>query len=87
MSRFERFTGVKLTNDEEFPVTVQVVYIVWDQPKSGETQQAVEVTPVGGLSVVPASGTETVKVTGAAKAAVARSAGGPAVSIKAFYSQ
>ncbi|MFE6038658.1 hypothetical protein [Streptomyces sp. NPDC056452] len=87
MSRFERFAGVKLTNDNDFPVTVRVVYIVWDQPEEGDTQQAVEVTPVGGLTVVPAGSTETVKVTGAAKAAVARSSDGPAVSIKTFYSQ
>lgn len=87
MSRFEPFAGVKLTNDNENSVMVRVVYIVWDQPKDGETQQAVEVTPVGGLTVVPAVDTATVQVTGAAKAAVARSSGGPAVSIKAFYSQ
>lgn len=66
---------------------MRVVHIVWNQPKEGETQQAVEVTLVGGLTVVPASGTETVKVTGAVRAAVARSADGPAVSVKAFYSQ
>ncbi|MFD4688940.1 hypothetical protein [Streptomyces sp. NPDC058463] len=87
ISRFERFSKVELTNDNDFPVFVRVVYILWDQPDEGETQQAVEVTPVGGLTEVPASGTAVLDVTGEAKAAVERNSGGPAVSIKAYYSQ
>ncbi|WP_329204075.1 hypothetical protein OG257_00915 [Streptomyces sp. NBC_00683] len=87
ISRFERFSKVEITNDNDFPVFVRVVYILWDQPDEGETQQAVEVTPVGGLTEVPASGTAVLDVTGKAKAAVERHSGGPAVSIKAYYSQ
>lgn len=86
VSKFTRFSQVRLTNTNDMPAAVRVVYIVWDQPAHGDTQQAVEATPVGGLTIVPAQGTAIVKVTGAA-AAVARSSGGPAVSVKAFQSQ
>ena len=86
VSKFTRFSQIRLTNTNDLPAPVRVVYIVWDQPAQGDTQQAVEVTPVGGLTLVPAQGTVIVKVTGAAAAAVARSSGGPAVSIKAFQS-
>ncbi|MET7621311.1 hypothetical protein [Streptomyces sp. NPDC005408] len=87
ITRFERFSKVRLTNEDDFPVFVRVAYIVWDQPPKGVTQQAVEVTAVGGLTVVPPHGTAVVKVTGDAAAAVARSSNGPAVSIKAYDSQ
>lgn len=86
VSKFTRFSQVRLTNTNDMPAAVRVVYIVWDQPAHGDTQQAAEVTPVSGLTFVPPQGTAVVKVTGAAAAAVARSSGGPAVSIKAFQS-
>ncbi|MGI5401315.1 hypothetical protein ACQEVG_18065 [Streptomyces sp. CA-135486] len=87
ISRFERFSRVRLTNEDGQPVFVRVAYVVWDQPPKGVTQQAVEVTAVGGLTAVPAHGTAVVQVTGAAAAAVARHSHGPAVSIKAYNSQ
>jgi hypothetical protein len=87
VSRFTRFSQVRLTNTNDMPAAVRVVYIVWDQPAHGNTQQAVEVTPVGDLTLVLPHGTAIVKLTGAAAAAVARSSDGPAVSIKAFQSQ
>lgn len=87
ISRFERFSAVRLTNEDDFPVSVRIAYILWDQPPTGTTQQAVEVTPVGGLTEVPAHGTSVVQVTGDAVAAVARNSGGPAVSLKAYSSQ
>lgn len=87
ITRFERFTAVRLTNSDDFPVAVRLAYILWDQPPKGATQQAVEITPVGGLTQVPAHGTAVVQVTGKAAAAVARNSYGPAVSIKAYDSQ
>ncbi|MFF3460149.1 hypothetical protein ACFYXH_38815 [Streptomyces sp. NPDC002730] len=65
----------------------RIVHVLWDQPPKGVTQQAVEVTAVGGLTVIPAHGTAVVQVTGDAAAAVARNSNGPAVSIKAHNSQ
>ncbi|MEU0398216.1 hypothetical protein ABZ208_36780 [Streptomyces sp. NPDC006208] len=87
ISRFERFSKVRLTNEDPYPVWVRVAYVVWDQPAEGDTQQAVDVTPIGGLTRVPPSGTAVVKVTGAAADAVSRNSRGPAVSIKAYNSQ
>ncbi|MEU6240131.1 hypothetical protein [Streptomyces sp. NPDC047024] len=87
ISRFERFSAVRLTNEDDVPASVRIAYILWDQPPKGVTQQAVEVTAVGGLTQVPAHGTAVVKVSGKAAAAVARNSNGPAVSIKAYNSQ
>ncbi|MFD3441250.1 hypothetical protein ACFWU3_27495 [Streptomyces sp. NPDC058685] len=87
VERFERFSKVRLTNEDDAPAMVRVAYIVWDQPAEGDTQQATEVTPVGDLVMVPPQGTAVVDVTGAAAAAVARNSRGPAVSIKAYPSQ
>ncbi|MFF4965292.1 hypothetical protein [Streptomyces sp. NPDC001037] len=87
IEKFERFSAVRLINEDNFPVFVRIAYILWDQPPKGVTQQAVEVTPIGGLTSVPAHGTAVVKVSGKAAAAVARNSYGPAVSIKAYNSQ
>ncbi|MFG2884896.1 hypothetical protein ACGFYV_21840 [Streptomyces sp. NPDC048297] len=87
IEKFERFSAVGLTNEDGFPVFVRIAYILWDQPSKGVTQQAVEVTPIGGLTFVPAHGTAVVKVSGKAAAAVARNSYGPAVSIKAYKSK
>ncbi|WP_369249197.1 hypothetical protein [Streptomyces sp. R41] len=85
--RFERFSAVRLTNEDDIPVSVRIAYILWDQPPKGVTQQAIEVTAIGDLTRVPAHGTAVVHVTGKAAAAVARNSNGPAVSIKAYNSQ
>lgn len=87
VSKFTRFTTVRVTNIDPYPVTARVAYLVYDQPAEGETQQAVSVTPIGGLVHVPAGGSADVKVTGAAATAVGRYSGGPAVSVKAYNSQ
>ncbi|HVK26130.1 MAG TPA: hypothetical protein VM677_32635 [Actinokineospora sp.] len=89
ITRFERFSAVRLTNEDEIPVSARIVYILWDQPADGDTQQAVEVTPVGGLTTVPAHGTVVVSLTGdaVAAAAVARNSYVSAVSLKAYNSQ
>jgi hypothetical protein len=87
VTKFDRFSAVRLTNEDDFPVSVRIAYILWDQPPKGVTQQAAEVTPVGGVTEVPAHGTAVVQVTGEAAAAVERNSGGPAVSLKAYNSQ
>ncbi len=87
ITKFERFSAVRLTNEDDIPVSVRIAYVLWDQPPKGVTQQAIEVTPIGGLTEVPAHGTAVVHVAGKAAAAVARNSYGPAVSIKAYNSQ
>ncbi|WP_328459410.1 hypothetical protein [Streptomyces sp. NBC_00448] len=87
VDKFHQFTALRLSNTDGFPVSVRLAYLVYDQPPKGQTQQAVVVVPVGGLTRVPAHGTALVKVTGAAAAAVARYSNGPAVSIKPYNSQ
>ncbi|MGW0206716.1 hypothetical protein ACWDZ8_13135 [Streptomyces sp. NPDC003233] len=87
VSKFSRFTAVRLTNIDPFAVSVRVAYLVYDQPAKGETQQAISVTPIGGLVRVPALGTAVVKVADDAAHAVARYSGGPAVSVKVYNSQ
>ncbi|MEV6537813.1 hypothetical protein [Streptomyces sp. NPDC051665] len=87
VSKFSRFTSVRVRNPDAFPVSVRVSYLVYDQPATGDTQQAISDTPVGGLVRVPAHGSAVVKVTGAAARAVARYSNGPAVSVKAYNSQ
>lgn len=87
IDKFSRFAALRLSNADAFPVSVRVAYLVYDQPSKGQSQQAVVVVPVGGLTRIPARGTALVKVTGTAAAAVARYSGGPAVSIKPYSSQ
>ncbi|MPY31604.1 hypothetical protein FNH09_10015 [Streptomyces adustus] len=87
ITKFERFSAVEVTNEDDFPVSVRIAYILWDQPPKGVTQQAVEVTPIGDLTRVPAHGSAVVHVTGKAAAAVTRNSNGPAVSLKAYNSQ
>ncbi|MEU6851398.1 hypothetical protein ABZ901_15915 [Actinacidiphila alni] len=87
VSKFSRFTAVQVSNPDRFAVTIRLAYLVYDQPAPGNTQQATSVTPIGGLVRIPASGTATVQVTGAAAKAVAESSNGPAVSVKTYNSQ
>jgi hypothetical protein len=37
---FERFSAVRLTNEDDFPVAIRIAYILRDQPPKGVTQQA-----------------------------------------------
>ena len=87
VSKFSRFSSVRVQNPDAFPVLVRVSYLVYDQPAAGDTQQAISDTPIGGLVRVPAHGSAVVKVTGAAARAVAKYSNGPAVSVKAYNSQ
>ncbi|MGW4898365.1 hypothetical protein ACWEQL_39920 [Kitasatospora sp. NPDC004240] len=87
MSKFDAFDQVILKNPNNTAVSVRVVYLVYDQPKPGSPQQAIEVVPIGGLTTIPAGGTSSVTVTGDAKAAVQKFSGGPAVSVKTYFSR
>ncbi|MET9960077.1 hypothetical protein ABZ128_13650 [Streptomyces sp. NPDC006326] len=87
MSKFDAFDQVILKNPNNTAVPVRIVYLVYDQPKPGLSQQATEVVPIGGLTTVPAGGTASVTVSGDAKAAVEKFSGGPAVSVKAYFSR
>ncbi|MGW3242372.1 hypothetical protein [Streptomyces sp. NPDC001070] len=53
ITEFERFSAVRLTNEDDSPVAVRIAHILWDQPPKGVTRQAAEVTPMGGLTRVP----------------------------------
>ncbi|WP_030299767.1 hypothetical protein [Streptomyces katrae] len=57
------------------------------RPLPRSAQQVVEVVPIGGLTTVPAGATSSVTVSGDAKAAVQKFSGGPAVSVKAYFSR
>jgi len=87
MSKFDAFEQVVLKNPNNTAVSIRVVYLVYDHPKPGVPQQAVEVVPIGGLTVIAAGGTSSVPVSGDARAAVQEFAGGPAVSVKAYFSR
>jgi hypothetical protein len=89
VDKFGDFDKVLLTNPNDIDATVRMVYIVWDQPTDPhDAQQAVSVTPIGGLIIIPRHGTTTVQVEGDAAAAVARYGNGAnAISVKVFPSQ
>ncbi|MFC8448954.1 hypothetical protein [Kitasatospora sp. NPDC057223] len=87
ITKFERFSAVRLTNEDDIPVSVRIAYILWDQPLHGDTQQATEVTPIGGLTRIPAHGTAVVEVTADAAAEASRNSNRAAVSLKAYKSQ
>jgi hypothetical protein len=87
ISKFDRFQQVVLKNPNAAAVSARAVYIVYDQPADGASQQAVAVVPIGDLTVIPGNGTVTLPVTGAAQDAVAKYSGRAAVSLKAYFSQ
>ncbi|MFE6847493.1 hypothetical protein [Streptomyces sp. NPDC057686] len=87
LTKFDAFDQVSLKNPNTTAVSVRVVYLVYDQPKDGSPQQAVEVVPIGGLTTIPAGGTSSVTVSGDAKTAVQKFSHGPAVSIKPYFSR
>ena len=53
ITRFARFSAVRLTNENGFPVSVRIAYILWDQPSKGVTQQAAEAGGRGAACAVP----------------------------------
>lgn len=86
VSKFDNFDKVALINSNTTPVAVRIAYIVYDQPPPNVPQQAVSVTPIGGLITVPAQSTILVPVTAEAEAALQKYSNGPAVSLKAYFS-
>ncbi|HEY0696236.1 MAG TPA: hypothetical protein VGD43_00320 [Micromonospora sp.] len=87
VTRDDLFTSVVLANDNAESVTVRLVYVVWDEPLPGRTQQAQDVVPVVDLVTVPGVGSVRVPVVGDAKAANQRAAGVVPASIKAYFSR
>ncbi|MBD0743097.1 hypothetical protein [Streptomyces sp. CBMA152] len=87
VSRFRRFSAVRLTNPNHYPVHVRVSYLVYDKPPEGQSQQVTSLTPTGDLTEVPADGHTDLTVPSDAATAVDRYSNGPAVSIKAYFSQ
>ncbi|MGC0319211.1 hypothetical protein [Kitasatospora acidiphila] len=86
LTKFDAFDQVILKNPNNTAVSVRIVYLVYDQPPAGTPQQAIEVVPIGGLITVPPAGTTSVAVSGDAKTAVQKYSGGPAVSVKTYFS-
>jgi hypothetical protein len=88
VTRNDLFESVLLTNDNPDEVIVRLVYIVWDMPPSGRTQQAEQVVPIGDLFWVPGHGSLTVPVPApsAAERAIAGAVGSSPASVKAYFS-
>ncbi|GAB3147744.1 hypothetical protein GCM10027290_31500 [Micromonospora sonneratiae] len=87
VTRNDLFKSVVLYNDNPAPVTVRLVYIVWDVPLPDRTQQAQQVVPVGDLISVPGKGSVTVPMDGEAGAVIERTAGYAPASIKVYFSR
>ncbi|MEU6238103.1 hypothetical protein [Kitasatospora sp. NPDC047058] len=87
LTKFDPFDQVILKNPNSTAVSVRIVYLVYDQPSAGTPQQAIEAVPIGGLITVPPAGTTPVAVSGDAKSAVRKYSGGPAVSVKTYFSR
>ena len=73
-----RYAYVRLTNTSREAVTVRVAFIEYEESWPGQSQQAIDVRPLGDLVEVPGHGTTTIP--------------GPTqfpdgfVSVKAYYS-
>ncbi|MEV4639926.1 hypothetical protein AB0J80_21520 [Actinoplanes sp. NPDC049548] len=86
VTRNDRIASVEVTNPNGLPVTVRLVYVVWNDPEPGKTQQAETVTPVGGLITVPGDDSVTVRMSGPADAANGKAvARNRPASIKAYF--
>ena len=62
-SKFRTVRGRRVDESEPVDIKVGVVCIQWDQPPSGQPQQAVAVIPLG-VTMVPASGSTTIPMSG-----------------------
>ncbi|MFD7582109.1 hypothetical protein [Kitasatospora sp. NPDC059817] len=87
LTKFDAFDQVIVKNPNNAAVSVRIVYLVYNQTPAGTPQQAIEVVPIGGLITVPPAGTVSVAVSGDARTAVQKYSGGPAVSVKAYFSR
>jgi hypothetical protein len=86
VTRNDVFTRVRVGNDNDDPVAVRLVYIVWDVPRTGRTQQAEFTVPLGDLVTVPARGETEVAIDPADAAVIEQRAGTAPASIKAYFS-
>jgi hypothetical protein len=86
VTRNDVFTSVGIRNDNEFPITARLVYIVWDSPPDGATQQAQRLEPIGDLVTVGAHTETEVQVPARQQAVIEEFAGRMPASIKAYFS-
>ena len=86
VSRNDLFTRVQVGNDNDRPLTVRLVYIVWNVPPEGRTQQADRTEPIGDLVTVPAHGRTDVSIAPDDAAVIRQFAGTAPTSIKVYPS-
>jgi hypothetical protein len=81
-----RYRGVKILNSNDTPITVRVVYVVWEAQFEGYTQPWVWAYPVGDLHTVPAKGSVVVELEGEALALNLGHGKNQPTSFEAYYS-
>jgi hypothetical protein len=86
VTRNDVFARVRVANDNDDPITIRLVYIIWDMPPEDRTQQADLTAAIGGLVTVPAHGLTTVRLTPDEEAVVRKYSGTAPTSIKAYFS-
>jgi hypothetical protein len=87
VTRNDVFTRVRVHNDNDRPITVRLLYIIWDMPLEGRTQQADRTEPIGDLVTVAAHGETEVPVSPDDAALIRQSSGTAPTSIKAYHSR
>lgn len=80
------FSKIALRNPNDESTDVRVVAIIWDNPETGQPQQAQEVIDLSQLITVPREGKIVVAVDRSTQEAIAEYANTNAVSLKAHYS-
>jgi hypothetical protein len=86
VTRNDTFARIRISNDDDDPITVRLVYIVWDVPPEGRTQQAVQTEPIGDLVTVPARGETEVAIAPDDASLIREVSGVYPASIKAYFS-
>lgn len=76
---------VDLQNPNAADVTVAVVYVVWDVPEEGRTQQALETWTVADSVTVPDSGSTMIDIPESVRDGIADHRGTNAISLKAYF--
>jgi len=79
-------SGVQVENANATDVDVRVVFIIWSRPGKGESQQAIQVLKLSGLTHVPARGKVTVTPSAADATTIEKFGTTNAESIQAFNS-
>lgn len=80
------FSKIALRNPNDESTDVRVVAIIWDNPETGQPQQAQELIDLSQLITVPREGKIVVDVDRSTQEAIAEYANTNAVSLKAHYS-